>query len=105
VEYYQDATQAVRFMKIEFTKIYSRFKSDREVFMTKIVGFQEETLLGLMAYKEMMRWYEKSHQVSEQIEYIREIQKGRGEEEHGIRMLLEESLSRFRVAMQSIGYN
>jgi hypothetical protein len=29
---------------------------------------------------------------------MREIQRGRGEEEHGIRMLIEESLSRFRVA-------
>jgi hypothetical protein len=28
--------------------------------MTKIVGFQEETLLGLVVYKEMMRWSEKS---------------------------------------------
>jgi hypothetical protein len=41
VEYYQDATQVVRLMKIEFTKKCSQFKSDREVFMTNIVVFQE----------------------------------------------------------------
>jgi hypothetical protein len=98
VEYYQDTTQAVRFMRIEFGEIYTQFKSDREVFMTKIVSYQEETLLGLVAYKEMMRWSEKYHQVLAQIEYIREIQKGRGEEEHGIRMLADESLVRIRIA-------
>jgi hypothetical protein len=98
VEYYQDTTQVVRFMRTEFEEIYTQFKSDREVFMTRIVSYQEETLLGLIAYKEMMRWSEKAHQVLAQIEYIREIQKGRGEEEHGIRMLADESLVRIRVA-------
>jgi len=29
-----------------------------------------------------------------QIEYIREIQKGRGEEDHGIRMLTKDSMER-----------
>jgi hypothetical protein len=51
LEYYQDTTQAVRFMRTEFEDIYTQFKSDREIFMTQIVSYQEETLLGLVAYK------------------------------------------------------
>jgi uncharacterized protein YqgQ len=51
VEYYQDTTQAVRFMKIEFEEIYTQFKLDREVFMTRIVSYQEETLLSLVSFK------------------------------------------------------
>jgi hypothetical protein len=68
--------------------------------MTQIIGYQEETLMGLIAYKDMMKWSEKYHQVLEKIEYIREIQKGRGEEEHGIRMLIDESLVRFKTTTE-----
>jgi hypothetical protein len=51
VEYYQDTTQEVRFMRIEFEEIYTQFRSDREVFMTRIISYQEENFLGLVAYK------------------------------------------------------
>jgi hypothetical protein len=44
-----------------------------------------------------MRWSEKDHKVLSQIEYIREIQKGRGEENHDIRTLMDESLARFQT--------
>jgi hypothetical protein len=100
VEYYQDTTQAVRFMRVELGEIYSQFKSEREIFMTWIIGYQEETLMGLIDYKDMMKWFEKSHHMLEKIEYIREIQKGRGVEEHGIRMLTDESLVRFKTTIE-----
>jgi hypothetical protein len=103
VEYYQDTTQEVRFMRVELGEIYSQFKSEREIFMTWIIGYQEETLMGLIAYKDMMKWSKKSHQVLEKIEYIREIQKGRGEEEHGIRTLTNESLVRFKTTTRVLG--
>jgi hypothetical protein len=35
-------------------------------------------------HKDMLRWSEKEHKFLAQIEYIREIQKGRGEEENDI---------------------
>jgi hypothetical protein len=98
VEYYHETIEAVRFMKIEFEEIYTEFKSDREVFMTRIGSYQEDTLLSLVAYKEMMRWSNKDHQLLAQIEYIKEIQKGQGKEEHGIKMLAYESLVKIRVA-------
>jgi hypothetical protein len=44
----------------------------------------------------MMRWSEKSHNVLAQIEYIREIQKGQSEQDHGIKMLTDDSLDRFQ---------
>jgi hypothetical protein len=66
--------------------------------MTRTVSYQEENFLGVIENKEMMRWYEKAHQVMAQIEYIKEIQKGQGEEEDGIKMLLDKSLVKIRVA-------
>jgi hypothetical protein len=44
--------------------------------MAHVVSYQEETMLGLMALKEMSRWFKWSHRVLEQIQYIWEIQKG-----------------------------
>jgi hypothetical protein len=38
-------------MRIEFREIYTQFKSDRKIFMTNIVIYQEENLMGLVAYK------------------------------------------------------
>jgi hypothetical protein len=70
VEYYQDTTQAVRFIRVELREIYSQFKSEREAFMTQIIGYQEETLLGQITHKEMMQWSERSHRTLAQIEYI-----------------------------------
>jgi hypothetical protein len=56
VEYYQDTTQEVRFMRIEFGDIYIQFKSNKDILMTMIVSYKEDTLLGLVEYKETMRW-------------------------------------------------
>jgi hypothetical protein len=43
--------------------------------MTQIVDYQEETLLGLMAHKDIMIWDEESHKVLAQIEYIQRSRK------------------------------
>jgi hypothetical protein len=40
----------------------------------------------------MLKWDERAHKTLNQIEYIREIQKGRGEEENSIRMLTDENM-------------
>jgi hypothetical protein len=68
--------------------------------MTKFVSYQEDTLLGLIAYKEIMIWLDKSHYILEQIEYIREIHKGEGDEEHGIGMTAKESLVMIRIIVK-----
>jgi len=78
IEYYQDTTQEVRFIRGYLKEIYNQFKSKREVFMTQIVDCQEATLLGLMAHKDIIIWDEEAYKVLAQIEYIPEIQKGRG---------------------------
>jgi hypothetical protein len=39
--------------------------------MAQDLTYQEETLLGLIAHKDMMRWYKKSHKALAQIEYIK----------------------------------
>jgi hypothetical protein len=46
VEYYGDTTQEIRFIRDEIREIYSQLKSEREDFITHIIGYQEETLLG-----------------------------------------------------------
>jgi hypothetical protein len=44
-----------------------------------------------------MQWsYEKAHQALERIDYIREVQKGRDTEEHGIRVLMDSSITWIR---------
>jgi hypothetical protein len=44
-----------------------------EVFMEQIVRYQEDTFLGMIAHKDIMRWYEKSHKDLTHIEYTIEI--------------------------------
>jgi hypothetical protein len=60
--------------------------------MAQVVNYQEETLLGMVSHKDMLRWSEREHKALAQIEYIKEIQKGRGEEEHGIRVLTDDNI-------------
>jgi hypothetical protein len=52
--------------------------------MAKTVNYQEENFLSMVTHKEMLRWSEQAHRALAQIEYIKEIQKGQGGEEHGI---------------------
>jgi hypothetical protein len=39
---------------------------------------------------------EKAHQALERIDYISEVQKGRDSEEHGIRVLMDSSITRIQ---------
>ena len=87
-------------MRVELQDRYNRFKLDMDIFMDQIVSYQAETLLDLIAHKDMMGWSEKSHKALALIEYIREIQKGQSEEEHGIRMLMDDNLARFQNAAE-----
>jgi hypothetical protein len=60
-------------MRVEFRERYNHFKVERDIFMAQVVGYQEETLLGMITHKYMLRWSEKEHKKISQIEYIREI--------------------------------
>jgi hypothetical protein len=40
--------------------------------------------MALETYKDVERWYEKSYQAVERIDYINAVKKGRYVEEHGI---------------------
>jgi hypothetical protein len=47
----------------------------------------------LATCKDVERWYEKSHQVVESIDYISSVQKGRDVEEHDIWVLRDSSIN------------
>jgi hypothetical protein len=66
-KYYQDTTWEIIFVKDEFLVGYNQFKIERDTFMAKVVSYQKETFLGLMAFKEMSRFFKQSHKVLEQI--------------------------------------
>jgi hypothetical protein len=83
-EYYQNLTQAVVLLKSDFLEIYAQLTSERDLFTAYIADFQEDILMGLENCKYMQRWYEKTHQVLEWIEYISKVQKGQDIEDHGI---------------------
>jgi DNA repair ATPase RecN len=83
-KYYQDSTQAVVFLRSEFRETYAQFTNERNLFTTCIADFQEDTLMGLETCKDVQRWYEKSHQALERIDYISAVQKGRDSKEHDI---------------------
>jgi hypothetical protein len=61
VEYYRDTTQVIIFMRDEFQEGHNQFKIERDIFIAQVVSYQEETLLGIIAHKYMMRWSERSH--------------------------------------------
>jgi hypothetical protein len=81
-KYYQDSTQATVFLRSEFQDAYAKFTSERHLFTAGIADFQEDTLMALATCKDVERWYEKSYQVVERIDYISAVQKGRDAEEH-----------------------
>jgi hypothetical protein len=57
-------------------EVYSRFKSERDIFTSQIVYYREDTLMGLVTYKDTQRCYEKEYQSLERIKHIREVQTG-----------------------------
>jgi hypothetical protein len=56
--------------------MYEQFTRERDLFTTRIIGFQEDALMGWETYKYMQRWYEKEHKALEWIYYINEVYKG-----------------------------
>jgi hypothetical protein len=54
--------------------------------------------MALATYKDVQRWYEKSHQEVERIDYINMIQKGRDAKEHDIQVMRDSSIDRIRKA-------
>jgi hypothetical protein len=69
--------QATVFLKSEFQYAYAKFTSERNIFIAGIADFQEDTLMALATYKDVEKWYEKTYQVVERIDYINAMQKGR----------------------------
>jgi hypothetical protein len=47
------------YLKDEFGKVYDEFKKERQLLISNIAKFQEDTLKALAACKEMEIWYEK----------------------------------------------
>jgi hypothetical protein len=100
VEYYQGATQTAVYLRSEFEEAYKQFTKERHLFTTKIVEFQEDTLMALATCKDMERWYERVQQAVERLEYIDAVQQGRDKEEHGIQMLGKSSLNRMKRSVE-----
>jgi hypothetical protein len=74
-KYYHNSTHAMMFFRSDFQDDYNKFMSERHLFTSGIVNFQEDTLMALETCKDMEIWYEKSHQVVERIDYISVVQK------------------------------
>jgi len=83
-KYYQDSTQATVFFRSEFQEAYRKFMSERNLFTTGIVDFQQDTLMVLGTCKDMERWYKKARQVVEKIDYISTVQKGQRAPHSGV---------------------
>jgi DNA repair ATPase RecN len=75
-KYYHDSTHVVAFLRSEFRETYAQFTNERNLFTTCIYDFQEDTLMGMETCKDVHRWYEKSHNASNRIDYISAVQKG-----------------------------
>jgi hypothetical protein len=63
-------------LRSEFQDAYNKFTSEKHLFTVGISKFQGDTLMVLATCKYMERWYEKSHQAMEGIDYINTVQKG-----------------------------
>jgi hypothetical protein len=99
-KYYQDSTQEVVFMRSEFRETYAQFTNERNLFTTCIADFQEDSLMGMAACKDMQRWYEKAHHSLDRIDYISVVQKGQDSKEHDIRVLMDNIISRIRKVVE-----
>ena len=56
--------------------------------------------MALAMCKDMERWYEKSHQAVERIDYISMVQHCRDTKEHDIRVLRERSIDRIKKSAE-----
>jgi hypothetical protein len=65
-----------------------------------LIRYQEETQLCTITQKEMLKWDERAHRTLNQIDYIREIQKDRGEEEHGMIILIDDSMAIIHMVIE-----
>jgi hypothetical protein len=55
VKYYQDSMQAMVFLRSEFQDAYTKFTSERYLFIVGIADFQEDTLMALATCKDVER--------------------------------------------------
>jgi hypothetical protein len=69
-KYYQESTLASVLLRSELQGAYDKFANERNIFTARIVKYQEGTLMVLEMCKYIVRWYEKSHQAVERIDYI-----------------------------------
>jgi hypothetical protein len=96
VDYYKDAAHTTMYLKYEFGNVYDEFKKERQLLISNIAEFQEDTLMALTSCKEMERWYEKAQRVVERLAFIEAIQKGREKEYHNIQLVSKSSLNRMK---------
>ena len=59
----------------------------------KEISLQEESLLFGVTYKEVIKWVKNGANVLERVDFIREVQKDKGEDEHNIEILSDERLA------------
>jgi hypothetical protein len=64
------------FLTSEFQEAYNKFMDEQHLFTARIVELQEYTLMELATCKDMEKWYEKSQQVVERVDYICAVQQG-----------------------------
>jgi len=64
----------------------------------KEISLQEESLLFRVTYKEVLKWVEKGANALERVEFIREVKKDKGEDEHNIEILSDERLPQMHSA-------
>jgi hypothetical protein len=57
----------------------------------KALSLQEESLLLLrITYKEVLRWAEKGTRALDRVEFLKEVQRDKGVEDHNIELLSDE---------------
>jgi hypothetical protein len=73
VEYCKGTTKTAAYLKSEFSGVYNEYKKQRNLLTENIIEFQEDTLMALMACKEMERWHQRALQVVERLKYIEAV--------------------------------
>jgi hypothetical protein len=53
LEYYKGTTRTRTYLKSEFSIFYNKYKKERTLLTRNIIEFQEDTLMALVACKEM----------------------------------------------------
>jgi hypothetical protein len=64
------------FLRRKFQEAYNKFTDEWHLFTARIAELQEDTLMALVTCKDMERWYEKSQQSMERVDYISAVQQG-----------------------------